>query len=71
MDYFDLKAIADRVGRALMDDLKAGKIDRIGGETIEAACADAITGLDARDRDLLINLGCRRVVELTVELTSL
>lgn len=66
MDYFDIKEIADRVGTAVMSDLKSGNLKKVGRDEIEVAADAAIDGLSPDDRETLIGLICRRVVSLCV-----
>ena len=65
MDIFVLKALAGRVAAELLADLRVGRIPVIGGETIEVACDAAVHDLSADERETLLRLTCRRVVQLT------
>lgn len=62
--YWDLRHVAKQLARGQMADLKAGRVKSIGRDTIEPACVDARPELESDDREMLIGLTCRFVVEL-------
>jgi hypothetical protein len=70
LNYWALRKIAWGVGESLVLRLAEGRIPKIGADEIEAACDAEEPGLTFDDREMLIGLTCRRVVELTFQMES-
>lgn len=59
----EIAGASDSIARGLLADLKAGKIDRIGGETVEKACDERMP-LTGDDREYFVIRTLRRLVSL-------
>jgi hypothetical protein len=65
LDHLALRQLANRVAEALVADLKAGKIPKIGIDEIMAAC-DAAAASEPDDwdrREQFLDLTTRRIIQ--------
>ena len=64
MNALRIMGQGETVARKLFDDLRAGRLPRIGRDEIEHACDEHLPGLNPHDRELLVTTVVRRVVEM-------